>query len=86
MARNKKMADALAKNYFHSKKRIEELRAKYDELHQRNKTEKSAELLSENMKIVSQINAIHKDMDNQAHLIVEYLYGEGEEDAKQDGQ
>lgn len=80
MAQNKKMADALAKSYFHSQKRIEELRAKREELNQRYKTEKSAELLSESMKILSQISAIHQDMDVHAHLIVKYLYGEGEDE------
>lgn len=79
MAHNKKKADAAAKNYFHTKKRIEELRAKREELWQRNKTEKSAEIFSETMKITSKIEAAYQEMNVHAKLVVECLYEDKEE-------
>lgn len=80
MERNKKMADVTAKHYFHTKKKIEELRAKREELWQRNKTERSAEILSETFTISSKIEVANEELNFYAHLIVKYLYGEGEDE------
>ena len=86
MARNKEKADIAAKEYFYTKKKIEELRAKREEIWERSKTEKSAQLLSESLALTSKIEEAYQNLDNYAHLIVEYLYGEETENAKQDSQ
>lgn len=83
MARNKKSADAAAKNYFHTKRRIKELKAKREELWQRNKTEKSAEIFSGTFKLSSKIEAAIQELNVHAQLVVEYLYGEEEEQDEQ---
>lgn len=79
MARKKKEADIAAKYYFHTKKKIEELRAKREEIWERSKTEKSAQLFSESLALTSKIEEAYQNLDNYAHLIVEYLYGNEEE-------
>lgn len=79
MARNQIMADTTAKYYKRSKQRIAELKAKRAELQERNKTERSALILSESLKISRQIECEEQDLDSYAHLVVKYLYGDEEE-------
>ena len=80
MARNKEKADIAAKEYFYTKKIIEELRAKREEMWQRSKTEKSAQILSETMKITSKIEETYRELNSYACLVVEHLYGEEQDE------
>lgn len=82
MARNKKKADIAAKEYFYTKKIIEELRAKREEIWERSKTEKSAQLFSESLALTSKIEEAQRNLDIYAHLIVKYLYGEEQDESK----
>ena len=79
MARNQKKADIAAKHYKDLEKRIAELKAKRTELQERNKTENSILIFGECMTISEKITSYEMDLNNYAHLVVKYLYGDEEE-------
>lgn len=79
MARNQKMADTTAEYYKRSKAKIAKLKAERKKLEEKNKTERSAQILSTCMSITRKIQCEEQDLDSYAHLIVKYIYGDEEE-------
>lgn len=83
MAKNQKTADAAAKLYFYTQKRIAILEVKREGLIEQNKTEKSILIFAEIEKITSQIEAAYQELNLHARLVVENLYEE-EQDEQQE--
>ena len=78
MARDKRKADIAAKEYFRTKRKIEELRAKREELWKKLKTGGNAFDIAETNKLTAQIEAAHQELNYYAQLVAENLYEEAQ--------
>lgn len=80
MPRDKKKADIAAKEYFRTKRKIEELRAKREELWEKFKTGGNAFDIAETNKLSAQIEVAHQELNYYAKLVVENLYEEDQDE------
>ena len=83
MAKNQKIADVAAKNYFRTLRKIEKLRARRKELWEKCKTGGNAFDIAETNKLTAQIEAAYQELNFYAQLVVEKLYEE-EQDEQQE--